>query len=231
VSNDPPIPTFVPEPARTSVPESPEAVRATQIANEFTRFATEIARVTRLATSFVTTKIATKAPTQAGQSADSPAPPPSAAPARTKTVLEEIPKPPPRARTRVPTSIAEPARTKTTFSDFVEEFDDGETEPESEPEPDLPINTTPTLLERGLALAEVGAEWIGALTQAAVQQAAQNIDHEMALKKERDERQYHLVVVKGNQSGEYLYVSGVEADEIEKRLRKEGWRVLRTPVS
>ena len=52
----------------------------------------------------------------------------------------------------------------------------------------------------------------------------------MARKKEQGERQYHLVAVKGKKSGEYLYVSGTEADAIERRLRKEGWRILRTPV-
>ena len=228
--SDDPLTTFTPE------PESPEAARATHIANEFTRFATEIARATRLATSFVATKIATRAATQAVPEAlpEPPVPAP-----RAKTALGEAPpKPPPRPKTRVATAVAKPVRPKTVYAEFekekfFEEEPEGEPEspePDREPEPDLPINTTPTLVERGLALAEVGAEWVGALTQAVVQQAAENFDNELALKKERDARQYHLVVVKGNKSGEYLYVPGAEADEIEKRLRKEGWRVLRTPV-
>lgn len=248
MSDDPLIPTFAPEPSRPFEAESPEAIRATHIANEFTRFATEIARATRLATTFVT-KVATRTATQAA-TPDPPAAPdphPPAAPVtpvipsnhgRAKTTLgEAAPATKPAAKTRVKTAIAEPRRARTVFSEpevfYEPDLDDSESEPELEPEPEseLPINTTPTLLERSMALAEVGAEWVGALTQAAVQQAASNFDHELALKKERDARQYHLVAVKGKQSGEYLYVSGAEADEIEKRLRREGWRVLRTPIS
>lgn len=235
--------TYTPEPEHKPEPESvesPENVRATQIANEFTRFASEIARATRLATAFAT-KVATKVATQVAAHTESPSEPllPPPAPTRVRTVIgEPVPKAPTKA-TRAKTVAATPTRAKTSFAEPVEEFFDEpealEPEPDPEPEPELPINTTPTLLERSLALAEVGAEWVGALTQVAVQKAAQDIDlalaRERALKKERDERQYHLVAVKGKVSGEYLYVSGAEADEIEKRLGKEGWHVLRTPIA
>jgi len=113
-----------------------------------------------------------------------------------------------------------------------EELDEEDEEHEQAPDEDsVPEPTKPSFLERGLALVQVGAEWLGSLTQVAVQKAAHDIDKAMELKKERDKRPYHLVAVKGKQSNEFLYVLGAEADIIERRLRKEGWHVLRTPAT
>jgi len=149
---------------------------------------------------------------------------------------------PPRAKTVVAEPEPEPERWKPSVLRQEPEPDqelDLELEPELEPEleledeeapPELPFDPKPSWLERGLALVQVGAELMGAVTQYAVQETAKDIENTMRKRQEHEKRQYHLVAVLKSQHQEFLYVSGLEADQIEKRLRREGWHVLRTPL-